>query len=240
LLAFVKSDTGMVRKTNEDSYIFLPPQLFVVADGMGGHLAGEIASKLAAKAVSAYVCGYAGGNTPDIMLAEAIQEANRVVYEKSLQQDEYAGMGTTISAVYIEADKIYWGHVGDSRIYLLESAQDGLAQLTADHSLVWELVERGEITREEAHSHPRRNILTRAVGTAANIIVDTGTVFWKPHAALLLCTDGLTNMIGEPDLIGCMHDAPADGATAVERLVAQANANGGYDNITVILVENEG
>jgi PPM family protein phosphatase len=239
LLAFVKSDTGMVRKTNEDSYIFIPPNLFVVADGMGGHLAGEIASKLAANIISAYVHDYSGGNTPDIMLAEAIHEANRVVYEKSLQHEDYAGMGTTVSAVYVDADKVYWGHVGDSRIYMKESTQDVLLQLTADHSLVWELVERGEITREEANTHPRRNILTRAVGTGQNITVDTGMVSWNQHDALVLCTDGLTNMINETEL-GCrITKGRQDGAATVDGLVAYANAGGGYDNITIILLQNE-
>jgi len=239
LLAFVKSDTGLVRKKNEDSYVFEPPHLFVVADGMGGHLAGEIASNLAVHCITEYVEKHAGEKKPDVMLAEAIHLANREIYEKSLQHSDYAGMGTTVSAVYLEMDKIYWGHVGDSRIYLLETGKEDLLQLTTDHSLVWELVERGELTREEADNHPRRNVLTRAVGTGENISIDTGVVLWKQRDILFLCTDGLSNMVDEPELLCYLKEGYDDGATAVERLVARANAVGGYDNITAILVQNE-
>lgn len=239
LLAYVKSDTGMVRKKNEDSYVFEPPHLFVVADGMGGHLAGEVASSLAVDCITDYVGKHAGETPPDVMLAEAIHLANRVIYEKSLRHSDYAGMGTTVSAVYLERNKIYWNHVGDSRIYLLEKGNDHLLQLTSDHSLVWELVERGELTREEADNHPRRNVLTRAVGTGESISIDTGIISWKQGDVLFLCTDGLSNMINEPELLSYLREGHADGAAAVERLIAKANAVGGYDNITAILVQNE-
>jgi len=239
LLAFVKSDTGMVRRKNEDSYVFKPPHLFVVADGMGGHLAGEIASDLAVHCITDYVEKHTGEKKPDVMLTEAIYLANRMIYEKSLQHSDYTGMGTTVSAVYLEMNEIYWGHVGDSRIYLFEKNKDNLLQLTADHSLVWELVERGELSREEADNHPRRNVLTRAVGTGENISIDTGVVLWKPGDVLFLCTDGLSNMIDEPELLCYLKEGYDDGAATIERLVAKANAVGGYDNITAIMVQNE-
>jgi protein phosphatase len=228
----------MVRKNNEDSYAFEPPHLFVVADGMGGHLAGEIASKLAVRCITEYVEKYGGENKPDTMLAEAIQAANRVIYKQAAQHNNYAGMGTTVSAVYLEADKIYWGHVGDSRIYLLKSGEETLHQLTADHSLVWELVERGELTPEEASNHPRRNVLTRAVGIGENITIDTGIEAWGKGDILFLCTDGLSNMIDESDLISFLKEGNYNGEFAVERLIAKANDSGGFDNITAILVQN--
>jgi len=239
LLAFVKSDVGKVRKNNEDSYLFKPPHLFVVADGMGGHLAGEIASKIAVQCITEFVEKHEEEYKPDVLLAEAIQLANRTVYEKSLQHSDYAGMGTTVSAAYLVPNMIYWGHVGDSRIYLLDTGKEELSQLTTDHSLVWELVARGELTPEEADNHPRRNVLTRAVGTEEMIRIDTGVAPWTQGDILFLCTDGLSNMIDEKKLLCYLKEGQGDGAAAVEHLVAKANDGGGYDNITAILVLNE-
>jgi len=230
------SDIGLVRGTNEDSYICEPPHLFVVADGMGGHVAGEIASKLAATTVSRYIEENARANNYEELLKQAINEANTSVYQLSQSKEDFNGMGTTVTAVYVDGDAIYWGHVGDSRIYLLRNKE--MRQLTNDHSLVWELVQSGNITREEAHIHPKRNMLTRAVGTSCLIKIDTGVLVWESGDILLMCTDGLTNMVSEQDICNLIKNEQDNLESIVNQLVLQAKAAGGFDNITTILLKN--
>lgn len=237
MLAHVISDIGLVRETNEDSYICDPPHLFIVADGMGGHVAGEIASKLAINTVNSYIQEHAGKDNLDILLKEAIIQANTSIYQMALSKEEFSGMGTTVTASYIDGETIYWGHVGDSRMYLFRNGK--LNQLTNDHSLVWELVQSGNITRDEAHVHPKRNMLTRAVGTSCLITVDTGFVTWRPGDVILLCTDGLTNMVSEQEICTLMQQKDCDTASLVRQLVDRAKGAGGFDNITVILLKNE-
>jgi protein phosphatase len=237
LLAHVISDIGLVRETNEDSYICDPPHLFIVADGMGGHVAGEIASKLAISTVNAYIQEHVGKDNLEILLKDAIIQANTSIYQMALSKEEFSGMGTTVTASYIDGDIIYWGHVGDSRMYLLRNGK--LNQLTNDHSLVWELVQSGNITRDEAYVHPKRNLLTRAVGTSCLITVDTGFVQWKPGDIVLMCTDGLTNMVSEQNICTLMQRTDCEISSIVEQLVNQAKDAGGFDNITVILLKNE-
>lgn len=236
MLAYVKSDVGLVRETNEDSYEFLPPHLFVVADGMGGHAAGEIASNIAVRSIKEYVTqNFNVDVNPDSILEQAIVQANALVYDMATSKAEYSGMGTTLTAAYVTDTQIYWGHVGDSRIYLLRNNE--LCQLTSDHSLVWELVQNGKITKDEASFHPQRNMLTRAVGTSSNIKVDTGSTLWNAGDILLLCTDGLTNMVNEQDLCALSNVQPLN-ESVTEMLIEQAKRAGGLDNITVILVRN--
>lgn len=235
MLAFVKSDVGLVRETNEDSYEFLPPHLFVVADGMGGHAAGEIASNVAVQTIKEYFTQNCLTDDPHRILEKAIMQANTIVYEMAASKNDCAGMGTTLTAVYVTDTKIYWGHVGDSRIYLYRNNE--LSQLTNDHSLVWELVQNGNITKEEASVHPQRNMLTQAVGTSSNIKVDTGVTEWNTGDILLLCTDGLTNMVSEQTICSLLSLQPLT-ESVVSMLVEQANNAGGLDNITVILVRN--
>lgn len=234
MLAHVISDIGLVRETNEDSYICDPPHLFIVADGMGGHVAGEIASKLAISTVNAYIQEHVGKDNLEILLKDAIIQANTSIYQMALSKEEFSGMGTTVTASYIDGDIIYWGHVGDSRMYLLRNGK--LNQLTNDHSLVWELVQSGNITRDEAYVHPKRNLLTRAVGTSCLITVDTGFVQWKPGDIVLMCTDGLTNMVSEQNICTLMQRTDCEISSIVEQLVNQAKDAGGFDNITVILL----
>lgn len=236
MLVHVISDVGLVRSTNEDSYICEPPHLFVVADGMGGHVAGEIASKLAATTVSHYVQEHAGEGNFEEMLKQAIDHANTSTYQLAQSKEELNGMGTTITAVYVDGDTVYWGHVGDSRMYLLRNGE--LNQITHDHSLVWELVQCGSITKEEAKIHPKRNMLTRAVGTSCLIKIDTGTVHWQTGDIILLCTDGLTNMVSEQEIYDLIRHHQGDFPSIVSQLVAQANKAGGLDNITTILLKN--
>ncbi len=237
MLAHVISDIGLVRETNEDSYICEPPHLFIVADGMGGHVAGEIASKLAISTVNGYIQEHVGKDNLEILLKDAIIQANTSIYQMALSKEEFSGMGTTVTASYIDGDTIYWGHVGDSRMYLLRNGK--LNQLTNDHSLVWELVQSGNITRDEAYVHPKRNLLTRAVGTSCLITVDTGFVQWQPGDIVLMCTDGLTNMVSEQNICTLMQRTDCGISSIVEELIDQAKDAGGFDNITVILLKNE-
>lgn len=234
MLAFAQSDIGMVRKTNEDSYVFLPPHLFVVADGMGGHVAGEIASSLGADTIREYIENISPPSQWEQCLQAAITEANTRIYQLSQEKNEYQGMGTTVTAVYLDQEAIYWGHVGDSRLYLIRNQE--LSQITQDHSLVWELVQTGSITSEEALVHPRRNLLTRAVGTNDTLCVDAGTFLWQPGDNLLLCTDGLTNMLSEAAILEfCLQ--PDSPQAIVNKLVSQAKQAGGHDNITAIFLQ---
>jgi len=234
MLAFAQSDIGVVRKTNEDSYIFSPPKLFVVADGMGGHAAGEIASNLGASAVQQYIERFKQQPDWEQTLKQAIIQANTTIYQVAQSKSECLGMGTTITAVYAAEPQIYWGHVGDSRLYLIRDNM--LQQITNDHSFVWELVQSGSITADEALIHPRRNILTRAVGTSDTISVDSGSFSLQLGDRLLLCTDGLTNMITEKHILDICSQT-ANLPAIVNQLVEQANQAGGYDNITAIIIE---
>jgi PPM family protein phosphatase len=234
LQAFAKSDIGRVREINEDNFLCLSP-LFVVADGMGGHVAGEIASKMATDIIKKCIIENNHLKDPALALAEAISEANTEVYRFSRENGQYAGMGTTVTAAYIDGKKIYWCHVGDSRIYLIRD--DQMTQITPDHSLVGELVRSGNITPDEALIHPQRNILTRAVGTGETILSESGIIDCFPGDSLLLCTDGLTNMVCEEEILGVVKIADKDAALVLETLVQMANSAGGVDNITAILVQ---
>ncbi len=234
MLAYVKSDIGMVRKANEDSFAFEPPHMFVVADGMGGHAAGEVASAEAAATVKNYCLANLGDVHPCQLLEQAILEANRVVYDKAHTCPEYNGMGTTVTAVLLDGPNLYWGHVGDSRLYYAHNGT--LNQLTSDHSLVWELVISGAITKEDALVHPQRNMLTRAVGASEQIRVETGSCQYVAGARLLLCTDGLTNMVTDKELAGTLLNESLDGQLILDYLITEANAAGGHDNITAILL----
>lgn len=238
MLVFAKSDIGLIRQTNEDSYACIHPALFLVADGMGGHVAGEVASKLAAQAVSDYWQQNSPvRSAPELLLEQAITKANELIFQLSKSRDDYAGMGTTVSVVYLDDTNVFWGHVGDSRIYLLRDHL--LCQLTNDHSLVWELVQSGNITKAQAHTHPQRNMLTRAVGATKTIQVDIGTTSWRKGDCLLLCTDGLTNMLDEQEICRIIAAEHQDGQKAVNALITAANQAGGLDNVTAILLKNE-
>ena len=237
MLAHVISDIGLVRETNEDSYVCDPPHLFIVADGMGGHVAGEIASKLAVTTVNSYIQEHVGKDNFEVLLKQAITQANTSIYQMALSKEDFTGMGTTVTALYVDGETMYWGHVGDSRIYLMRNGR--LNQITDDHSLVWELVQSGNITRDEAHVHPKRNMLTRAVGTSCLITVDTGFVQWQQGDIVLMCTDGLTNMVSEEEICMLLQRKDCDIVSMLNQLVIQSKDAGGFDNITVVLLKNE-
>ncbi|MEN6564745.1 MAG: Stp1/IreP family PP2C-type Ser/Thr phosphatase [Veillonellales bacterium] len=238
LLAYVKSDIGLVRETNEDSYVFVPPHLFLVADGMGGHVAGEVASSVAANAVKNFVQQNIATAAPGLVLEQAIMHANALIFQMALEKNEYSGMGTTMTAVYIMEDTIYWAHVGDSRFYLLKNDPKTIYQITNDHSLVWELMQNGNITAEEAKIHPQRNMLTRAVGTSFDIKVDTGITTWESGDIILLCTDGLTNMVSEQTFCQLFLTGTAINQQSLDILIAEAKQAGGTDNITAVITQH--
>jgi protein phosphatase len=229
---FEKSDTGLARRANEDNFYARSP-LFVVADGMGGAQAGEVASRVAAEAFAA---GLPEGGSTEERLATRVIEANRRIHRLSQEDRERAGMGTTLTAAYVEDDEIAVAHVGDSRAYLWRDGE--LTRLTRDHSLVDELVRRGKLTEEEAAEHPQRSIITRALGPEPDVEVDTRTHRAQDGDVLLLCSDGLTSMISEQRITDVLRDAPKLGE-AGDALVAAANEAGGRDNITVVLFRLE-
>jgi protein phosphatase len=223
------TDPGRKRRINEDSFVIAPP-LFAVADGMGGAQAGEIASALAAGALEE--SGANGGG--ERRVAELIQEANRRVHERATTDAATAGMGTTITAALVEPDgQVVFGHVGDSRAYLLRN--DKLEQLTNDHTLVAELVRRGELSPGEAEVHPQRSVITRALGTDPDVDIDTFAVDAQPGDVYLICSDGLSSMIDAREIEGILRQHRTDLVGAARSLIQAANRGGGEDNITAVL-----
>ncbi|MFN8174828.1 MAG: Stp1/IreP family PP2C-type Ser/Thr phosphatase [Solirubrobacteraceae bacterium] len=227
---FELSDTGRQRRANEDAFLARSP-MFVVADGMGGAQAGEVASRIAVE-VFAPGLPQAEGADAAARLRERVQEANGRIHAVSRSDREHAGMGTTITAALLDGDEVAIAHVGDSRAYALRDGN--LTQLTRDHSLVDELVRTGRLTEEEAADHPQRSIITRALGPEAAVEVDTFGYRGRAGDVLLLCSDGLTTMVGPDEVAEILRGAPTL-RDAGERLVAAANAAGGRDNITVVL-----
>ena len=227
-----RTDTGRQRRDNEDSSFARAP-VFVVADGMGGAQAGEVASHIA---VSKFQKGLPDDGTPEQRLAEVVQEANREIYERSHSEDERAGMGTTVTAAYLDDAHVAIAHVGDSRAYMFRG--DELVRLTQDHSLVDELVRRGKLTEEQAAEHPQRSIITRALGPEPVVEVDTWSYQVRAGDVLLLCSDGLTSMLSETRIAEILGEA-ATLQQAGDALIDEANAAGGRDNITVILFRVE-
>jgi len=226
------TDPGRRRRHNEDSYACEPP-LFAVADGIGGAQAGEIASELAA----AVLRDDSGDGTGDgeQRVDRLIQEANRRVYDRQAQDASVSGMGTTMTVAFFEGNGVWIGHVGDSRAYRVRD--DELEQLTEDHSLVAELVRSGKLSPEEAETHPQRSVVTRALGTDPDVDVDTFRVDTKPGDLFLLCSDGLTSMVGDDTILEEIRRNRGDLHAAAKALVRAANRGGGEDNITVVFFE---
>ncbi len=235
------TDTGRRRRHNEDSYVCEPP-LFAIADGMGGAQAGEVASRLAAAVLNegSHV-DLEGDGLGETRLAELIQEANRRVFQRSNEDAAASGMGTTMTVALVDGDAgtVAIGHVGDSRAYRVRAG--ALEQLTEDHSLVNELLKSGRLSPEEALSHPQRSVITRAIGTEPDVDVDTFTVDAQPGDLFLLCSDGLTDMITDEEILGLVERSDGkqgrserDLESAARRLVEAANRSGGGDNITVV------
>jgi PPM family protein phosphatase len=224
-----RTDPGRVRRRNEDTFVLDPP-LFAVADGMGGAQAGEVASRLAAAAFREY--HEADQLAPDERLQAIIKEANRRIYDRARRDSDASGMGTTVTAALLMRGQVILGHVGDSRAYRIRDGE--LEQLTEDHSLVGDLMRSGRLTAEEAEAHPQRSVITRALGTDPEVDVDTQSVDVRPGDLFLLCSDGLTTMVGDEDILGILAAAPTLDDAARE-LVRAANTGGGEDNVTVVL-----
>jgi protein phosphatase len=224
----VRTDTGRQRNANEDSYFTRAP-LFVVADGMGGAQAGEVASKAAAESFA----GELPAGSPERMLEETIEGANRTIHELARKDPSLAGMGTTTTAaiVDLEAETVAIGHVGDSRAYRLRAGR--FEQLTRDHSLVEEMRRKGQITDAQAEDHPQRSIITRALGPEPEVQVDVQTVPTQDGDVFLICSDGLTTMLDD-EAIGRVLGRATSLDAAVRALVDEANRAGGRDNITVV------
>jgi PPM family protein phosphatase len=225
-----RTDPGRKRRGNEDSFVCRPP-LFAIADGMGGARAGEVASALAAGALEDSNHG-----SGERYLSGLIQEANRRVHERASTDASTSGMGTTMTVALVESDgSLTIGHVGDSRAYRLRG--DRLEQLTDDHSLVGELVRRGELSPEAAEAHPQRSVITRALGTDADVDVDTFSVETEAGDLYLICSDGLSDMVDRETIERILRDGRPDLDGAARALVHAANRAGGEDNITAILFE---
>lgn len=229
---YTGTDTGRQRRANEDSLLARAP-LFVVADGMGGAQAGEVASRVA---VESFQPGLPDGEPAERALAELAQTANARIHELSHSNAEHAGMGTTLTAVYVGEEEVAIAHVGDSRAYCLRDGQ--LLRLTDDHSLVDELMRQGKLTPEEAVEHPQRSVITRALGPEGSVEVDTRTFSARAGDVYLLCSDGLTTMLAEPEIAALLLGHPRL-HDAGEALIGAANDAGGRDNITVILIRLE-
>ena len=241
------TDVGKKRKGNEDSLLVNADQhLFVVADGMGGHAAGEVASKVAVDAINEFILLTSGdeeitwpfGLDENISydgnrLKTAIRFANRKVLEATRERSEYEGMATTVAAVLVDGASANVGHVGDSRVYLVRDGR--IEQLTSDHSWVNEQIQSGVISPDQARSHPLRNVVTRALGGKPDLQVDMQVHKIETGDMLLLCSDGLTTMITDDDISRVVAEA-SDVDKAARALVAAANARGGEDNITVLLL----
>ena len=240
---FAKSDIGKAREMNQDAYYASQPSetvgLYIVADGMGGYNGGEVASTLAVTTAKNYI----ENNFAQIehtkekieeLVKNAIEYANMVVYEKSKEVKMLEGMGTTIEVALVKDNRVYIGHVGDSRIYRIR--KNFIRKLTTDHSYVEKLVKDGTITREEALHHPKKNMLTKALGCTSFVEPDTMVKGFLKDDILVITSDGLTNMVKDEEIYNTITE---NIDTAAEILVEKANKVGGLDNITVIIVQNK-
>lgn len=236
---FSITDTGRKRKLNQD-YVYTSeqpvgplPNLFIVADGMGGHNAGDYASKVTVETMVREIGVTAEHDTARV-LDSAIEKANSIIRECASTQEDLAGMGTTVVAAVCEGKTLQIANVGDSRLYVVNDRE--IRQITRDHSLVAEMVRMGGLGREEARNHPDKNIITRAVGASDTVEPDFFTVMLSEEDIVLMCSDGLTNML-EDEEIRMILSGARDIVEKAQELVKAANENGGRDNITVILIE---
>ncbi|MER3396087.1 MAG: Stp1/IreP family PP2C-type Ser/Thr phosphatase [Acidimicrobiia bacterium] len=227
------TDTGLVRTSNEDAFLVAEP-LFAVADGMGGHQAGEVASGTTIATLKELADGIASDEDPSAALVESAKAANRAVYEKAAGDPSLLRMGTTLTAAVARDGQLSIAHVGDSRAYLFREGR--LEQLTQDHTLVAEYVRHGRMSEEEAKVHPNRSIITRALGVEPDIVIDTVTLGIKEGDRVLLCSDGLYSMVSDEAIAEILEKVP-DTAAATRELVDAANAAGGEDNTTVLIID---
>lgn len=244
---YAASDKGLIRERDEDSLATLHTSLFfsgekkeralfILADGLGGHRAGEVASREAVKKflaeVSEYLLSEKEYYWPDI-LENALKETNKALYEYSLRRPAYAGMGTTLISALISEDTLFAISVGDSRLYILKEKE--LFQVTKDHSVVQEMIDRGEISKEEARHHPKKSLLTRAVGIEPSVEADHYSLDLKGCSQILLCCDGLTDVVSDEEIRFTLMTSQTP-EKACKSLIEMANKAGGPDNISLILI----
>lgn len=240
--AYAKSDIGKAREMNQD-YFYVSDsldevQLYILADGMGGYKGGEIASKLATQCVKNYIANNFKEVPKDKdsliqLVGSSMEYANMIIYEKSKENDELEGMGTTLEICLIYNNKVYIGHVGDSRIYRVR--KNVIRKLTMDHSYVQKLVKDGKISKEEAETHPKKNMLMKAIGCSAFVEPDVSVKGFLKDDILVMTSDGLTNMVKQEEIYNKVKD---NIETAPNELIETANKNGGIDNITVVVIKN--
>ena len=236
--SFLRTDVGLQRNINQD-YVFASEKpigglknLFVVADGMGGHQAGDFASKYTVEILTKIVANETGGDVETI-IKQAVKIANRQLIQEAAAKVEYRGMGTTLVVATIDEDKLCFANIGDSRLYLLN---DHIKQLSKDHSWVEELVRLGGINEEDAKHHPDKNIITRAIGIKEDVEVDFFEYTINKGDIILMCTDGLSNMIEDEEIFQLVKSG-RDIVESTENLIKRANESGGKDNIGVILID---
>lgn len=240
---YADTDIGMVRKMNQDSYYISEEndnyKLCILADGMGGYTGGEIASRLACVSTAEYIKENLKNDNQYRKekliktIHQAMQKANEIVFEKSREYEELEQMGTTLEICLIYNNKAYIGHIGDSRIYKIQ--QNSMKKITTDHSYVQKLVKDGTITQEEAINHPKKNMLMKALGCEETIEPDVMVQNFNHGEIILICSDGLTNMIAEQEIYNIITRNIAE---APQKLIKKAKELGGYDNITVIIIAN--
>lgn len=236
-----RTDTGKVRKNNEDSfYVSKDNNIYIIADGIGGNNAGEIASKLAVDTVGDYIINMAKEikdneeNEIKRFLSDCLYNANNKLLHKSNSNKEYFGMGTTITVLYI-LSRAYIAHLGDSRAYIMDKSS--IKQLTQDHTLVAELYKNGTITIDEARNHPKKNIITRALGMDNMIKADTYSIEFNENEIIILCTDGVYNYIDDKEMLDIFNNNN-NLQDSCDYIVSLVNNRGGNDNITIIAVKN--
>ena len=242
IIAYGKSDVGMVREMNQDYYYISDDQneikLYILADGMGGYKGGEIASKLAVTSAKNYIENNLKETPKDKesliqLIGSSVEYANMVVYEKSKENPELEGMGTTLEICLVYNNRAYIAHIGDSRIYRIR--KEFMRKITKDHSYVQKLVEDGTITKEEAAIHPKKNMLMKALGCNAFVEPDVTIKGFLKGDTLIICSDGLTNMLSQEEIY---EMTTSKFEYAPSELIEKANKRGGYDNITVVIIRN--
>lgn len=239
MLGFGKSDIGKLRANNEDAFyvnnegLGQLSNLFVLADGMGGHNAGEIASKQAISSFCDFITKNSGIMYKQDFLADALAFANKKVHTDAQNNPQFSGMGTTFSACTISENNLYYAHVGDSRIYVVRDGE--IKQLTKDHSLVADLVTEGLISEEEAKNHPDKNVLMRAIGTDLQVVVDKGYCSLSDVDYVLLCSDGLTDMVSDQKILDILQSG-GEIPDKIDLLITEALEAGGVDNISAIVM----
>ncbi len=235
MIVAAKTHKGLVREKNEDCFFIddVTFKLFVVADGMGGHKAGEIASHEAVEILKKELLSVVSEEKIEETMGLAFDNANDSIYEQASASEDMEGMGTTLTALYISGEQLHFAHIGDSRAYFVSDKK--LEQITTDHTLVEQLILNGTLTREEAATHPNRNVITKAVGVDNKITMDY-FVRDKEYDKVLLCSDGLTDSLNDEEIFELISRSET-ASKAVNNLVEESNAKGGHDNITVVLID---